>query len=312
LFNWGRKSAKSSCALGLEIHDDGFALAVVDAADAQAPEIRGVHCCALEPSADRLAPLKEALRVLGARGLPTVVTLPPASYSLVQIESPNLPDDELREASRWRVGDLVDFPIEDAVIDVFRLPASRRAGAPQLLYVVVARSAEVERLVGLLTGAGLEIEAIDIAEMALRNLTLHLDRPERPRAYLHLQSASTMIQIADGPQVYLSRRITQGYDADEDDQLLHAQMENLALEVQRSLDYFESQYAFGPVDQLTVIVSSDRIFGAFSDVARLYLTVPVAQFDIATFCQAQGIDPSALGRGVTAVGAAMRGLPWAA
>ncbi len=312
MFNWLKKNARSSCALGLEMHDDGFALAVIDSGDAQVPEISGVHWCVLEPSADPLAALKDALRALSARGLPAVATLPPASYSLVQMESPDLPDEELPDAMRWRVGDLVDFPIEEAVIDVFRLPASRRPGAPQLLYVVVAKSTEVERLVNLLTGAGLVIEAIDIAEMALRNLALHIDHPERPRAYLNLQSGSTVIQISDGPQVYLSRRIMQGHDADEDAQLLRAQMESLALEVQRSMDYFESQYAFGAVDQLTVIVDSKRIFEAFSDVARQFLTVPVDQFNLAAISRAQGVDPAALGRGMTAVGAAMRGLPWAA
>jgi MSHA biogenesis protein MshI len=230
----------------------------------------------------------------------------------VQLEAPELADDELREAMRWRVRDLIDFPVEAAVIDVFRLPVSRRPGTPDLLYAVVAKTAEVEALAELLDAAGLEIRAVDIVEMAIRNLSLYIDRPGRPRAYLHLQPGQTVIEIVDGPQVFLSRRVLQEYEADADPELLQAQMEGLALEVQRSLDYFESQYALGPVDQLSAIVCSDSAYEAFSRVARQFLTVTTERFDFSAMGRRAGIDLATLGRGVTAVGAALRGQPWAA
>ena len=150
------------------------------------------------------------------------------------------------------------------------------------------------------------------AEMAIRNLALHLDKPGRPRAYLQLQPGQTIIEIADGPQVYLSRRVMQDYDVNADIDLLQAQMENLALEVQRSLDYFESQYALGPADQLSVIVSDDVMFEAFSKVARTFLTVQTERFSFSGMPSLDEVDLTVLGHGVTAVGAAMRGLPWAA
>ncbi len=312
LLSWLKKDSESSRVLGCDMYQDGCALAVVDQADAAGPLITGVRWCPFEPGSDRVALVRQAVRDLNARGLPVVANLQHSAYSLVQLDAPDLGPDELRDAMRWRVKDLIDFPVEQAVIDVFKLPPSRRPGAPELVYTVVAKSHEVEALGEFLEAAGLQVRAIDIAEMAIRNLVMHLDRPERPRAYLYLQPGETIIEIADGPQVYLSRRVLQDFNLDADGDLLQVQMENLALEVQRSLDYFESQYALGAADQLSVIVCNDNLYQAFSTVAGAFLTVHTERFGLSTLAAADGVDLAVLGRGITAVGAAMRGVPWAA
>jgi len=287
------------------MYDDGLAIAVIDTADAQRPTVTAVRWCPLAAEAKVGSVLADAIRAMGARGLPVYATLPNTTYSLVQLEAPELADDELSEAMRWRVKDLIDFPVEEAAIDVFHLPESHRPGAPALLYVVVAQSTAVDALAAALKEAGLTIEAIDIAEMAIRNLAMHVDRPGRPRAYLHLQPGQTLIEIADGEQIYLSRRVMQDFDAGSAAELLHAQMENLALEVQRSLDYYESQYALGPADRLSVLVCEPALFEAFAAVARDFLTVKTERFDLAELDVAEGVELTVLGRGVTALGAAL-------
>lgn len=312
MFDWLNKKAGSKRILGVDLYDEGCALAVLDATNPDKPTVTGVRWCGFDDAENRARQLKDAVRELGARGLPTFATLAHSNYSLVQLEAPDLPLDEMREAVRWRVKDLIDFPVEEATVDVFSLPESRRAGAPALAYVVVARSREVEAIADILGDADLKVEAIDVVEMAIRNLSMYLDRPERPRAYLHLQPGQTIFEVTDGPQVYLSRRVLQDFDADAAEELLQAQMENLALEVQRSLDYFESQYALGAADRLSVIVCDDALYKAFAQVARNFLTVPTERFDFTAIAWSKGVELSTLGRGVTAVGAAMRGLPWAA
>ena len=312
MFKWLKKSAARARILGVAVSEHGFGLVVVDRSDASRPVVAEASWRAFKGSPEKGNVFKQAIRDLKARGLPVVATLPSSAYSLVQLEAPDLDVDELREAMRWRVKDLIDFPVEEATIDVFELPESRRPGAPSLVYVVVAKSAQVETLGGLLQDAGLKVEAIDIAEMAIRNLALHLDRPGRPRAYLQLQPGQTIIEISDGSQIFLSRRVMQDYDENSDAELLRAQMENLALEVQRSLDYFESQYALGPADRLSVIVDSDIQFAAFARVAGTFLTVQTERFSLAGMATAENVDLGSLDHGITAVGAAMRGLPRAA
>ena len=48
-----------------------------------------------------------------------ITTLNIGSYALLLVEAPDVPATELRAAIRWRVKDLIDFHIDDAVIDVF-------------------------------------------------------------------------------------------------------------------------------------------------------------------------------------------------
>lgn len=308
---WNRKKVGADRMVGLDFYDDGCAIVVLDRKGGQA-RVTAARWCPFDTGAEPAHVVREAVKALDVRGLPVCATLRHASYSLVQLEAPELGDEELRDAMKWRVGDLIDFPVEDAMVDVFRLPQSRRAGAPDLVYVVVARRDDVDELVELLTVAGLRIEAIDIVELAIRNLALQVDQPGRPRAYLHMQPGQTIVEIADGPQVYLSRRVLQDFDEDADTVVLQAQMENLALEVQRSLDYFESQYALGAADRLAVITTDSQLYAAFSRVAESFLTVRTERFDFERVAHQPGVDLANLGRGVTAVGAAMRSLPWAA
>ncbi|MDJ0738689.1 MAG: hypothetical protein QNJ91_03170 [Gammaproteobacteria bacterium] len=312
MLNWLKNKAGSQNYVGIDVYDDGFAVAVIDGTAATRPLVTAARWCPLRADEAIADVLSAVVRDLGLRGQPVVATLPHDTYSLVQLERPEVPDDELAEAMRWRVRDLIDFPVEQAVIDVFPLPESQRPGAPALLYVVVAKAQAVDALVEALHDAGLSVMAIDLVEMAIRNLAMHVDRPQRPRAYLQLQSAQTVIEIADATQVYLSRRVMQDFDVEADRALLHAQMENLALEVQRSLDYFESQYALGPADRLTVLVADDALFAAFRQEAGVFLTVPVERFGFAAVASAADVSVDALGRGFTALGAALRGLPWAA
>jgi MSHA biogenesis protein MshI len=311
VLSWLRKKNAASRHLGVDFYDDGFALAVIDNRG-QRPCVTAARWYPLAAGSNRADVLAVAIREMGARGLRAVAVLPAASYSLVQLEKPSLPEDEIAEAMRWRIRDLVDFPVEQAVVDLIHPPPSHRPGAPPLMYVVVAKSADVADVAAGLEAAGVKVAAIDIVEMAIRNLSLYLDNPPRPRAYLHLQPGQTVIEIADGAQIYLSRRVQQDYTAGADRALLGAQMENLALEVQRSLDYFESQYALGPADRLSVMICDRELFDAFSDVARGFLTVPVERFDFGAIDVDEGVDLAGLDRGVTVLGAAMRGLPWAA
>jgi MSHA biogenesis protein MshI len=48
------------------------------------------------------------------------------SYQLVQLEAPNVEPQEWRAAIRWRLRDVIDFPLEEATVDVFEIPEPAR------------------------------------------------------------------------------------------------------------------------------------------------------------------------------------------
>ena len=112
-------------------------------------------------------------RLAGRHGVgrvPCSVLIAEDDYSLLQVDAPEVPAEELRAAVRWQVRDLIDFHIDDAVIDVFDLPPHKVAGRPRTMYVVAARTAAVAAHVEAARAAGMQLGIIDIPELAQRNI----------------------------------------------------------------------------------------------------------------------------------------------
>lgn len=181
------------------------------------------------------------------------------SYSLMQVEAPDVQPDELKAAIRWKVKDLLDFHIDDAVIDVFDVPDIKAAGQNKVMYVVAARSAQVKQRIDNLIDAGLNLEVIDIPEMALRNVASLLPEDVNGVALVYIEKNEGLITITRQKTLYLSRRIRFGYNAlpntamhGEDEEAIETWLDNIIIEVQRSLDYYESHFSQPQVSGVVV------------------------------------------------------------
>jgi MSHA biogenesis protein MshI len=148
-----------------------------------------------------------ALKANGLEGTKCVCLPRPGVYSLRQIETPPVKGEELREAARWSVKDLVDFDIESAVVDVFDVPQSEAGDRPQRLYVVAARRSLIDDSVSLIRRVGLRLEAIDILELALRNVSTLLPQEEAGVALMYLGPDVSLLTITRGGWLYLARNI---------------------------------------------------------------------------------------------------------
>jgi MSHA biogenesis protein MshI len=193
-------------------------------------------------------------RVLGRlpnRRSPTVSVLDPAGYRLLLVEAPDVPADELRAAVRWRVKDLIDFHVDDAVIDVFEMPPHARGGPQRMMYAVTAKAEAVKREIDRIEGAGLKLDVVDIPELSLRNVATLLESEQRGAALLYLgERRSTLLLVRQGV-LYLARHIETGVATLADAGELRPELvAGLALEVRRSLDYFESHYEQTSIQQL--------------------------------------------------------------
>lgn len=237
LFN---RAAKAGGQTGLHRTDHGLAAAqVLDAPSGGKPVLAHCH---YEPAADIEAALR-AVRSIPNRKLPTVSVLEASSYSMLLVEAPDVPTDELRAAVRWRVKDLIDFHIDDAVLDVFQMPNRGISGPNQMMYAVAAKADGVQTEVDVAEEAGLKLKAIDILELSLRNLATMLDRDDRGVALLYLAETSGVLLIVRQGTLYLARRFETGVQTLKDADSLRSELiSGLALEARRSLDYFESHY----------------------------------------------------------------------
>ncbi len=309
---WQSKTPSSHVGLGLQ--HDGLSIAVAARrGDALFVE-QLVHRSAVGPEAQAQA-LCAWVNDLKLKGLPTVAVLEPSAYQLLQVERPEaVPDEELAEAVRWRVKDMVDFPIGDAVLDVVALPSGRRADAPRFVYVVVVPRAVIQTCVEQIEAASLDLQAIDITELAIRNLVTVETPEDRASAIVYLDRQVGLIEVIRNGELFFSRRLglqSQMIEAASNagDQI----MDDLALEVQRTLDYFESQYGKGSADHVRLVGASESVNASFMDKAASYLTVPVLGLTEDSRLQVGAeVERSTVSQFATAVGGSLRNLVLAA
>ena len=236
-----------------------------------------------------------------------VTTLTIGSYSLLLVEAPDVPATELRAAIRWRVKDLIDFHIDDAVIDVFDVPNQRVTGSNKMMYAVVTKSSTVRQQVELLTAAGLNLEVIDIPELALRNIAALLPEDVAGVVMLYLDSGSGLITITRQQTLYLSRRIDMGYETlGNDMDSAAARLDRIVVEIQRSMDYYESHFSQPPVTNAVIAPLPEPISGIDEYLAR-QLGISVRQLDLNSLIDTETpLDPATQSRCMLAIGAALR------
>ncbi len=180
-------------------------------------------------------------------------------YRLILVEKPSVKDDELAEAILWKISELLEFSVEDAVTDFYALPISDRANTPQMLEVIASPLSTIQPLIDLCTQCELQLQIIDIQETSLRNLATLLPENDRGIAVLHLQNTSGRVTIEKQGSIYLNRKLAIGFDrlglTDNflSDEQIAMEQGGLALEIQRSLDYVESFYGLPPISGLAVI-----------------------------------------------------------
>lgn len=298
-----KRASLQNEVVGVEFCPTGVAFAHIQRPATQQPRL--VHCdfLSLEPGLDPAELLRTRLVKLGLQRIPCYVVMSSGSYQLLLGEAPKVPAEELAEALRWRVKDLVQFPIADAIVDAFLLPEDSVRGTSRMAYAVVAQRKNIETLVSYATAANLELEAIDIPELALRNLAQTCCDTKRGIALVKLVQGGGSLQIIRDGNLYLSRQFSLSYNAGLLDDL---PADALVLELQRSLDYFERQMRQTPPSHIYLCgenVTPDKL----TDQIRSSLTVAIHILDLPNGLQIdESVPEHSLSLCLTALGVALR------
>ncbi|QEY14765.1 MSHA biogenesis protein MshI [Cellvibrio sp. KY-GH-1] len=298
-----RGSKRQNQIIGVDFTAEGVAFAHIQRLATQQPLL--AHCDFL-PVEQGIAPadlLRARLTKLGLLGVPCNLVMGSGNYQLILGEAPKVPQEELAEALRWRVKDLVQFPIAEAIIDAFFLPEDSARGGNRMAYAVIAQRRQVEAQVGLARAGGLELKNIDIPELVLRNLAETCCDTKRGVAIVKLQQGGGSLQIIRDGNLYLSRQFSLSYNAGLLDDLPG---DALVLELQRSLDYFERQMRQVPPSHVYLCgenVTADKI----TEDIRRSVAVSINLLNLEIGLQlAEGIPEHSLSLCLHAIGAALR------
>jgi MSHA biogenesis protein MshI len=173
-----------------------------------------------------------------------------ADYELLLVEAPDVLAAELRAAVRWRLKDAIDFPVDEAVVDVFAIPEQVRRTGSKMMYAIAARRQAVERQVAMLRPVGRGFDVIDIPELALRNLASLLPEAQDGLILLWHRAGSAQLLVIKQSTLYLARKVHSSPAQAADG--APPEVEAIALELQRSMDYFESHYEQAPIRHLVI------------------------------------------------------------
>jgi MSHA biogenesis protein MshI len=173
-------------------------------------------------------------------------------YDVYQIDKPEVEDSELSQALSWRVKDLINYDVSSAVIDSYPMPMSSKNNTQQVS-VVSARESVVGSYVDSIKSTGLELTAIDIHDLVSKYLPCVQQGGSQTQAVLSLAEAEGSLSIFHDTDLYVSRDfkigISQLKQVNDEDQSVY---DSLLLEIQRSMDYFESFYGLGSVSGLLI------------------------------------------------------------
>jgi len=222
-----------------------------------------LQLCEFKPVPD--AGNEPQVQVLKGRGLDRQLCstlLDIGDYQLLVVDAPEVPPQELRAAVRWQIQDLIDFHIDDAVLDVFDAPPGGPAGTRKQMYVVVARAATVKQRIDRLEHAGVNLEIIDIPELAMRNIAARLPEDRSGLVTLYFSPHQCLITLTYQATLYVTRTIDFGYhDLQENASNPHVLSNRLALEIQRTMDYYEQHFRQAPVRAVAILPLPVILYG---------------------------------------------------
>lgn len=245
-------SAKKDSRIGVLFLSEGVAVAQVNLGKKQPGLLMRSEFIPASDRASQVDALSDWVRDHHLQKTPCICVANPADYDVYQVEKPQVPDDELIPAATWKIKDLLNYDVNQAVVDCYPMPASSKNSKTQMS-VVSATESSISGYANDIKSAGLNLQAIDIPELVLSNLGVVKGSEGVMLAVLLLGNDRGMLNIYRDGDLYVSRELKIGTrqleQISSEDQSV---FDSLMLEIQRSTDYFEGFYGLGSVNLLHV------------------------------------------------------------
>lgn len=259
--------------------------------------------CAVRDDADAAA---KSWAQYGNAPVPVGVVLATGEYQLLPLDAPPVPPDELKMAVRWRIKDQLEFPLDDVTVDVVRLEPGNAESGGKLL-AVVAHNQVLKKYVDLAERAKLTLAAIDIPELAQRNISALIDSSDRALALLSFTPYGGLLTVTRRGELCFHRWLDcnpvelAGLSEDRRRPVL----DRIALELQRSLDYIERQHGDWRLDR--IMLAPPVCVPGMTEYLRQQLYLPLDAADMSThFSGALPEDAGKLAACWFALGGALR------
>ena len=245
-------------------------------------------------------------------GADAALILDQADYRLQLVELPNVPDEELGPAMRWQAKDMVDYPVDEALVDYIRIPRHVGVNSKPMGYAAVAHEPTVSEVMRTHGEGPADFNGVDLPESSLHNVARLLPQEKYGVALLHFTEHCGYLIISREGTLHLIRRINHGSSAIAnaltDDFSTQEMAAGMSLEIQRSLDYYESHYDCKPINE--IVLTPVGGLGPLPDLLRTNLGLEISRLDFSDHFELEApLTEEEQSACVIAIGAALRGEP---
>lgn len=245
-------AAQKDSQVGVDFLPDGVAVAQVQTGKKNPGRILRSEFVAADGQEAQVDALKQWVHSNHLQKTPCVCLVAGDDCDVYQVDRPEVEDSEMIQAVSWKIKDLINYDVSHAVVDSYPMPESSRNNTPQI-GVVAAREAVIKNYVDSIKSTAMTLNALDIHELVRTNLQVVRQSAGQSLALLTLTPANGLLSVYHDTDLYVSREFMIGIDqlslATSDDESI---FDSLLLELQRSLDYFESYYGMGSVTNLRI------------------------------------------------------------
>lgn len=239
------KKSAAFDAVGIAIHPDSIDIVALKAiADQFQVELSTRILCEIS---EWHSALDNAIKEFQLDECACQVVLAGSQYQVMQVDKPQVPDEEMSAALKWSVKDIVQNS-DELAMDYFDIPA-QNMGTSKINLV----TSKIEQLQEAIEATKkLTLQGVTIEELALCSLL----PPSNSAALLITQQPGEDLRVMvvkDGA-LFFTRTVA-GFA-----QMVQMQTDlansgiadSLSLELQRSMDYFEAQLRQAPITQILV------------------------------------------------------------
>jgi len=250
----------SSTSAGITISAEGIAIAIIDHTNI-APILKFAQFYPCSPL-EQVTLLTKLVSEHQLDTLPCNLVLSPSEYQLTQVDAPEVAKQELSSALHWQIKDLIDFHIDDAIIDHIELPNYSASGKKQLL-VFASRRSIIQTYVDLLQATNCNLITIDVAVQSARNIISRLSLENNSVGLLNLWDDLSKLSVLLDQDIYINRTSSIGVDSlsfvTEEDVNSQSIIDSLVLELQRTFDYYESHSRQAAISHLLILNNSQDV-----------------------------------------------------
>lgn len=184
------------------------------------------------------AGLEKIKKKLHLQKQPCTSILPSRAYRVLVIDPLDVPEEEQELAIKWHMQELLNKPVDEMTVSLIQRP--KGLDKKQKQSVVVADDQRLARYIEPLHQASLNLQVVDIEEMAQRNIACLLDEDKFGVAVVVVGRNHSLITISRGGELFFSRRIMVGETQLRNADQAQGQIDQLLIEVQRSLDFYSA------------------------------------------------------------------------